>query len=257
MVFLCQKDSFLKEHQTKVISCQQNESDPNQYHVKLEDTIFFPQGGGQHSDKGTLGGAEVLNVFRDGDEAVHVINKQVQPGQVVDLKIDWPHRFDQMQQHTGQHLLSAVIEKLFKHSTESWNCGSDVCDVEIDTKSKDLTVEEMNAIENECNRLIQQGVNVTATVYQPGDPMLKTAHTRGLPKDHKGDVRIINIDGMDSNLCCGTHVTNLNQLQMIKLLKTSKAQRGNFFKTLLSFWWYHWRTLSGDCINLVKPQTIK
>uniref|UniRef100_A0A8D8RUC2 Alanyl-tRNA editing protein Aarsd1 n=1 Tax=Cacopsylla melanoneura TaxID=428564 RepID=A0A8D8RUC2_9HEMI len=228
MVFLCQKDSFLKEHQTKVVSCRQNGSDPKQYHVRLEDTIFFPLGGGQHSDKGTLGGAEVVDVFRDGEEAVHVMNKEFQPGQVVDLKIDWPHRFDQMQQHTGQHLLSAVIDKMFNYSTESWNCGADVCDVELDTRTKDLTEDDVSAIEGECNRLIQQGVKVYASVYEPDDPMLKTAHTRGLPKDHKGAIRIVHIDGLDNNMCCGTHVTNLNQLQIMKLLKTSRAQKGHY-----------------------------
>lgn len=110
--------------------------------------------------------------------------------------------------------------------TEGWDCGTDECKVELDTKSKDLTEENMAAIENECNYKIQQGVKVYAAEYQPGDPMLKMAHTRGLPKDHVGSIRIVSIDGIDHNMCCGTHVSNLNQLQLIKLLKTSKGQRG-------------------------------
>lgn len=228
MVFLCQKNSFLKEYKSKVVSCMRNNSVPSQYQVRLEDTVFFPEGGGQHCDKGTLGGEVVLDVFRDGDEAVHVVNKEFPVGQELEMKIDWPHRFDQMQQHTGQHLLSAIIDDMFGYNTECWDCGSDVCNVELDTKTKELTEENMTAIEEACNRKIMEGVKVSASEYEPGDPRLKMAHTRGLPKDHQGLIRIVNIEGIDNNMCCGTHVENLSQLQVMKLLKTSKAPKGRY-----------------------------
>ncbi|KAI5752567.1 hypothetical protein M8J77_018195 [Diaphorina citri] len=228
MVFLCQRNCSLKEYKSKVVSCKRNETRPTEYHVRMEDTIFFPTGGGQHCDKGTLGGVEVVDVYRDGDEAVHVVNKEFQVGELLDMKIDWAHRLDQTQQHTGQHLLSAVIDKMFGYDTESWNCGSDVCDVELATKDKDLTEADIAAIEQECNNKIRQGVKVWASEYQPGDPALKTAHTRGLPKDHKGSIRIVHIDGIDNNMCCGTHVDNISQLQSIKLLKTTRAQKKNY-----------------------------
>lgn len=118
---------------------------------------------------------------------------------------------------------------MFGYSTECWDCGSDVCNVELDTKTKELTDENMTAIEEECNKKIMEGIKVYASVYEPGDPALKMAHTRGLPKDHQGLIRIVHIDGIDNNMCCGTHVQNLNQLQVLKLLKTTKAPKGIFF----------------------------
>jgi Predicted metal-dependent hydrolases related to alanyl-tRNA synthetase HxxxH domain len=102
MVFLCQRNCSLKEYKSKVVSCKRNETRPTEYHVRMEDTIFFPTGGGQHCDKGTLGGVEVVDVYRDGDEAVHVVNKEFQVGELLDMKIDWAHRLDQTQQHTGK-----------------------------------------------------------------------------------------------------------------------------------------------------------
>lgn len=124
---------------------------------------------------------------------------------------------------------------MYNFSTEAWDCGPDVCNVELDTKNKEITDKEMTAIEDECNKKIVKGVEVHAAWYKPDDPELKKAHTRGLPKDHEGLVRMVTIDGIDDNLCCGTHVRNLHELQVLKLLKTTKAPKGKDINIFFSY----------------------
>lgn len=129
---------------------------------------------------------------------------------------------------------------MYNFSTEAWDCGPDVCNVELDTKNKEITDKEMTAIEDECNKKIVKGVEVHAAWYKPDDPELKKAHTRGLPKDHEGLVRMVTIDGIDDNLCCGTHVRNLHELQVLKLLKTTKAPKGKDINIFFIFMFIMW-----------------
>lgn len=135
-----------------------------------------------------------------------------------------------MQQHTGQHLLSAVAEQApFLCKTVSWSLGAGTCHVELNTGS--LQAAAMQMLETRVNNLIQQALPVTTVVHASKDaPALSSAHTRGLPADHAGPVRVVRI-GEDENMCCGTHLSCLSQLQAIKLLNT-ESKRGN---TLLNF----------------------
>ncbi|XP_019876140.2 alanyl-tRNA editing protein Aarsd1 [Aethina tumida] len=234
MVFKCQEDSFLKEFVSKVVSCKETEICLNEggkkvnkpgYEVILEDTIIFPEGGGQPSDHGFLNEIPVKQVIRREDIAIHLTESPLNVGDTVKQTIDWERRFDHMQQHSGQHLISAVLEKKYKHPTISWWLGEDVSYVELESTS--IPPEEIKDAEKYLNKLIRDGLKVTVQVYGENisEEELKEARSvRGLPTDHKGDIRVINIDGVDTNMCCGTHVTNLSQLQVIKLLHTEKKK---------------------------------
>lgn len=233
MALACQQNSYCKEFQTKVKSCTPAElTVPGKskkdklrgYEVILEDTILFPEGGGQPDDRGTINDVEVLRITRRGADSVNFVTKEIQPGSEVNLKVDWNRRFDHMQQHTGQHLITAIAEKMYGCPTTSWCLGENISSIELDIPS--LTDKQVEDLENEVNERILANIPVTPHLYHDkDDPELKQFRCRGLPDDHVGPVRVLIIDGIDSTLCCGTHVSNLSHLQMIKLLWTEKGKK--------------------------------
>ncbi|KAK7482498.1 hypothetical protein BaRGS_00026315, partial [Batillaria attramentaria] len=233
MTLACQKNSYLKEFRTTVKSCQPAQVTVAEngkktkvlcFEVILDDTILFPEGGGQPDDRGTIGEAEVVKVERRGATAVHYALTEVATGSEVRLSVDWERRFDHMQQHTGQHLLTAVADSMFGYKTTSWNLGDPLVSIELDTAS--VSPDQLNAIEVAVNEKIRSHVPVIVHLYHDkNDPELKQFRARGLPDDHEGSVRVLEIEGVDSTLCCGTHVSNLSHLQAIKILGCEKGKK--------------------------------
>lgn len=226
MVFACQQDSFLRNLKTKVVSCKAGKlNGKDAFELTLEDTVLFPEGGGQPDDRGTINGIEVMRVIRQGANAVHFVPEVIPEGTEVDVVVDWSRRFDHMQQHSGQHLVSAIIENNFGYETTSWELGKFRSHIELDCKK--LTAEEMEWIERTANEIIRNSTPVNVHVHPSAAcPELKHASTRGLPEDHEGPVRVIEIPGIDRNMCCGTHVSNLSQVQVIKLFPETDSMRG-------------------------------
>ncbi|XP_055683711.1 alanyl-tRNA editing protein Aarsd1-A [Lutzomyia longipalpis] len=233
MVFKCQEDSFLREFTSRVLSCEEAElpgagkdAPLKGYNVVCEDTIIFPEGGGQPCDIGYLGGKRVHNVVRKGDIAVHFVEsaEPLCPGEEVRQEIDWERRKDHMQQHSGQHLVTALFEREYNLETKAWWLGSETCYIELG--AKDVTQEQLDRIERMCNDLIAEGKKVSVSVFDSVDGLSDevTRATRGLPKDHVGPIRVVTIEDVEGNMCCGTHVTNLSQLQVIKMLNVEKTK---------------------------------
>lgn len=225
MVFKCQEDSFLTEFCSKCVSC---ESTDKGFNVVFEDTVLFPEGGGQPSDHGWLNEHQVKVVFRKGSNAIHFVEGRETPfqiGEQVTQKVDWNRRFDHMQQHSGQHLITAIFDREFGYNTRSWWLGTE--DSYIDLDAKDVSKEQLDIVEQMCNQLIIDCTPVTVKVYQQDDPILKndSTRTRGLPEDVTGPIRVVTINGLESNMCCGTHVKNLAQLQSIKFLHVEKSKQ--------------------------------
>lgn len=245
-MFFCQRSCYAREYETRVVSCTPatrkleaaaaaKAVNVAGFEVLFEDTVFFPEGGGQNTDKGFVGDSQVVDVFRRGDKAIHFVTGDsaagLEVGSEVKQVLDWDRRFDNMQQHTGQHLVSAVLEKDYETKTVSWWMAEStpskvgVSYIELD---KTLTMEAMQAVEDKCNKAIREATPVTVSLYNLGDPELEQAHTRGLPADHTGPIRLVKIDNIDNNLCCGTHVSNLSHLQSVKLL-FSESKKGKHF----------------------------
>uniref|UniRef100_A0A8D2M9S2 Threonyl/alanyl tRNA synthetase SAD domain-containing protein n=1 Tax=Zonotrichia albicollis TaxID=44394 RepID=A0A8D2M9S2_ZONAL len=130
----------------------------------------------------------------------------------------------------GQHLISAVAEQMFGFKTTSWELGRQRSVIELDTPV--VTAEQLQALEDSVNEKIRDRVPVTVRELAADDPEVETVRSRGLPDDHAGPVRVVDIEGIDSNLCCGTHVSNLSDLQVIKLLGVEKGKKN---KTNLVF----------------------
>lgn len=242
----CQKNSFLKSLQTTVISCREfqpvatpkNKQNKNSkkdatiekqelYAVELEDTILFPEGGGQPHDVGFISfGSEkvpVNQVLRDKLTAVHVTPKPIPVGSKVLLDIDWDRRIDIMQQHTGQHLLSAVLDT-YDLETLSWSMGAQINYLEIPRKLEDHEIEDVTA---KINEIIVQ--NKTIEVHTPD----KDGHdidTSHIPEDYdlsQGIIRVVKIGDIDANPCCGTHLNSTGQIQAISLLHQMNIRGGN------------------------------
>lgn len=243
----CQKNSFLKSFQTLVISCNEyepimtskdkqnkgkkkEEKVPTEklYAVELEDTILFPEGGGQPSDTGSillpnLKQVEVKQVLRKELTAVHVVPEAVEPGSLVTLNVDWDRRIDIMQQHTGQHLISAVFDG-YDLETLSWSMGDMINYIELPKKIDDDLIEEVS---KKVNNLILENLPITVTTP---DEHGGEIDTKKIPDDYdmsKGIVRVVKIGDLDANPCCGTHLTYTGQIQAVSFLHQVNIRGGN------------------------------
>lgn len=251
MAWRCQLEPYLTKLQASVTRCSAGSFSVKNvkktgFNVQLTETVFFPEGGGQPGDSGQIfwgnESANVLYTFREGSEAVHLCDKEIPEGTEVELEIDWKRRFDNMQQHTGQHLISAIFERpQFDATTTSWNLGDDISYVEL---SRPVTKEEIATVEDICNLAIRQRTSVTIEIFKTKAELREGC--KDLPDDFAGPIRVVNIDSVDQNMCCGTHVDNLADVQAIKLLHAEKGKKGKgilwfvcgdrVFKTLGKSW---------------------
>nr|NP_001033162.1 alanyl-tRNA editing protein Aarsd1 isoform 1 [Bos taurus]Q32LK1.1 RecName: Full=Alanyl-tRNA editing protein Aarsd1; AltName: Full=Alanyl-tRNA synthetase domain-containing protein 1 [Bos taurus]AAI09538.1 Alanyl-tRNA synthetase domain containing 1 [Bos taurus] len=240
MAFRCQRDSYAREFTTTVVSCRPAELHTEEsngkkevlsgFQVVLEDTLLFPEGGGQPDDRGTINDISVLRVTRRGTQADHFTQTPLTPGTEVQVRVDWERRFDHMQQHSGQHLITAVADDLFGLKTTSWELGRLRSVIELDSPT--VTAEQVAAIERSVNEKIRDRLPVNVRELSLDDPEVEQVRGRGLPDDHAGPIRVVTIESVDSNMCCGTHVSNLSDLQVIKILGTEKGKKN---KTNLIF----------------------
>jgi misacylated tRNA(Ala) deacylase len=161
---------------------------------------LFPEGGGQPSDRGTVGGVNVLYVGRDNNgNVIHQLSAAVPIGEQVLVKLDWNRRFDHMQQHSGQHLLSAVAHRLFGWDTKSWWLSAvGECALELETKA--ITQEQINQIEDECNLIIRNSSPVNVRVFENSEAASadqSASLARKIPDGVDKDLRVVEIDGID------------------------------------------------------------
>lgn len=164
-------------------------------------------------------GIQVFDVKRDGARAIHYTSEALDVDSEVTMVVDWERRFDHMQQHTGQHLITAVFDNKFGYKTVSWSLQvgpENKCFIELDTNK--LTTSQMREVEQECNKLIYESRPIHIRLLEKDSEEFSTVRSRGLPSDHAGPIRVVDIEGVDVNMCCGTHMSNLNHLKSIKLL---------------------------------------
>jgi len=206
-------NSYLTEFSASVISCKKTE---NCFEVILDRTLFFPEEGGQSADTGTLNGVNVIDVKIDGDIITHLVEKELS-GEVVG-KIDWDSRYDKMQQHTGEHIVSGLVHKLYGYDNVGFHLGSD--DVTFDFNGP-LTREQLDKIELMANEIVYK--NVPIFTYYPEDP--KTLEYRS-KSDISGAVRIVEIKDADMCACCAPHVKSTGEVGIIKLLEAQSYKGG-------------------------------
>lgn len=189
----------------------------------LDDTVLYPEGGGQPSDRGFLGDVAVLDVQKADGAVRHLLAAPVPEGPVR-VRLDWARRFDHMQQHTGQHLLTAVAADRLGWETTAFHLGPETCGVELAVPS--ISAADAARLEEEVAREIRAARPVTARRVAPNEMASLPVRTRGLPEGHSGDVRLVGIEGVDLNTCGGTHLASTAQIEALKLLGTEKLRGG-------------------------------
>ena len=211
------EDPNLAEFSAKVVSCEQEN---DRWAVILDATAFYPEGGGQAADVGTLGAARVLDTRERGEEVVHFCDAPLDVGTEVVGKIDWAHRFDLMQQHTGEHILSGILNARFGYQNVGFHVGADVMEVDFDGP---LTPEDIAWAELEANKAIWEDIPVKCWFPSPEElPNVVYRTKRALP----WPVRIVQVPGFDSCACCGIHVKTTGQVGLIKILSCVKFHQG-------------------------------
>jgi len=191
--------------------------------ARLSDTVLYPEGGGQPADRGWLGEVAVEDVQKRGGEVVHYLAAPVATGPAR-LRLDWARRFDHMQQHTGQHLLSALAADHFGWETTSFHLGEQTCDVDLAASA--LPAERLAELEEAIAAEVRAARPVTTRRVQSAALAGLAVRSRGLPAGHVGDVRLVEIAGIDLNTCGGTHLASTAEIECVKLLGSEPMRGG-------------------------------
>ncbi len=202
-------DSYLHQFHARIISADGQK-------VYLDRTAFYPSSGGQPFDIGTLGGIPVIDVVDEDDRVAHILEQPLAPGDVAG-EIDWTRRFDHMQQHTGQHLLSAVFAELFGIGTVSFHMGSTVSTIDVSAAS--LSPLQTERVEERCAEIVAEARPVLITFEDASADL-------GLRKvsERTGTLRIVSIKNLDRSACGGTHVRSSAEIGPIAIRKLEKIR---------------------------------
>lgn len=211
------EDCHLKTFCATVLSCEKTEKG---FSVTLDKTAFYPEGGGQACDLGTLGDARVLDVREQGETVRHLCDRALPVGQTVEGTLDWLRRFDQMQQHTGEHIVSGILHRLLGAHNVGFHMGADVTTIDFDVA---VPPELLPQIEKEANQAVFD--NLPVVCGYPAQEVLPTIPYRS-KKALPWPVRIVEVPGFDICACCGVHVERTGEIGMIKLLSCVKFHEG-------------------------------
>ena len=211
------RDEYAREFDAEVISCQKGKKG---YEVVLSDTAFYPEGGGQPADRGTLGQVNVLDVKRRNGEILHITDAPLEPGMTVHGVLDWERRFDHMQQHSGEHILSGVVHAQFGYDNVGFHMNDEVVTVDFNGP---ITWEEAMELEDKVNAYIW--TDAESRELYPSEEELKAMDYRS-KIELKGKVRLVEYPGADLCACCGTHVAHTGEIGLMKILSVSRHKDG-------------------------------
>ena len=211
------QDCHLREFSAAVLSCEQVHKG---YEVILDATAFYPEGGGQACDLGTLGNVRVLDARERGEEIVHLCDGPLTVGERVTGKIDWARRFDQMQQHSGEHIVSGLLNARFGCHNVGFHVGAGIMEVDFDAP---MTLEEALETERRANEAVWSDLPIRCWYPTPEElPNLGYRTKKALP----WPVRIVEVPGFDKCACCGVHVKRTGEIGIIKVLAVTKFHQG-------------------------------
>ena len=211
------EDVYQKEFAAEVLECRETD---REYEVVLDQTAFYPEGGGQPCDLGTINGISVVDVQEKGSEIVHYTEKPLETGSKVTGKIDWARRFDLMQQHSGEHIVSGLVHEAYGYDNVGFHMSSDVITVDF---SGVLTETQLAGIEAETNQKIWE--NTPVEIFYPSKEELEKLSYRS-KKELTGQVRLVRFPGSDLCACCGTHVTHTGEIGAVKILSVENFHEG-------------------------------
>lgn len=214
---LYETDAHLCEFEARVISCEPSK---HGYDVVLDQTAFYPEGGGQPGDTGMLGGVRVTDTHASGGEIVHYCQAPLAVGTQVSGKIDSARRFEFMQLHSGEHIISGLVHTRFGYDNVGFHMGAEMVTIDF---SGPLTAQALREIEQAANEVVWQ--NLPVLVSYP-DEAERTAIAYRSKKELTGRVRIVTIPGVDVCACCGTHVSRTGEIGPIRIFSAQKFHAG-------------------------------
>ena len=211
------EDSFRSCFEAKVLSCQQGD---RCWEVILDQTAFYPEGGGQAGDTGSLGGVRVLDTRERGEDLIHFCEGPLQAGAEVAGAIDWDLRFYRMQQHSGEHIVSGLLHQRFGCHNTGFHMGAEVTTIDFDAV---IPPEVLPQIESKANEAVYADIPFHIWIPSPEElPQVNYRTKRALP----WPVRIVEIPGYDTCACCGTHVKTAGQIGLIKIFSAVSFRGG-------------------------------
>lgn len=211
------EDSFLREFSGAVLDCREEKG---QWVIILDRTAFYPEGGGQPADHGTLGKVKVFDTREKNGEILHFCDGPLAVGETVKGCIDWDRRFDFMQQHSGEHIVSGILCRKFGCDNVGFHIGHDLVTIDFNAA---LSTEDVIFVENEANRYIWEDREIQINFPSPAElEMLDYRSKKAL----EGQVRIVSWPEADCCACCGTHVKSSGQVGMVKLISCQKFRDG-------------------------------
>ena len=211
------QDPYLTAFTARVLSCEKSKSG---WAVVLDRTAFYPEGGGQPADHGTLGAVQVTDVHETNGVISHTCDGPVEIGAEVEGAVDWPRRFDHMQQHSGEHILSGLLCSLYDCDNVGFHLGADTITIDY---NRELTWEQVLEAERRANETIWK--DTPAEISFPSPQALEQLRYRS-KKELTGQVRIVSFPGADCCACCGTHVRRAGEVGIIKVLSCQKFREG-------------------------------
>jgi len=221
------RDCHMTRFEAEVLSCEKTDRG---FEVVLSATAFYPEGGGQAGDTGILGGVRVKDTRERGETVVHLCDASLEVGSIVEGVIDYDQRFDRMQQHSGEHIVSGIIHRRYGYHNTGFHMGSDLVTIDFDGV---IPVEDLPSIEAEANRAVWENLPIRCWIPEPGELEGLTYRTkRALP----WPVRIVQVPGYDSCACCGVHVKATGEIGLIKLISVVGFRGGTRMEMVCGRW---------------------
>ena len=216
-------DSYCKEFTATVLSCEKTEKG---YEIILDKTAFFPEGGGQSADKGTIDGIKVLDVQEKDGAVIHTLDAEILVGKEVECRLDWATRFSRMQSHSGEHILSGVAHSLFDCTNVGFHMSDSLMTVDLD---KALSADDLAKIELLSNQAIYKNEEIKA-IY-PTKEELEALDFRS-KIELSSDARIVVIGDTDVCACCAPHVARTGEIGIIKIVNAYSYKQGTRIEML-------------------------
>ena len=214
---LYEADAFTRRFTAAVLAC---EPAPGGWRAALDRTAFYPEGGGQPCDTGTLGGAAVTGVHASGGVIWHTLDAPLPVGGRVEGELDWARRRDHMEQHTGEHILSGTLHRLFGAENVGFHIGQPAVRMDMD---RPLTPAQLAEAETAANAAVRADAPVRAWYPEPGELAGLAYRSK---KELDGPVRLVDAGGADLCACCGTHLRRTGQVGLIKILSAQNYKGG-------------------------------
>ena len=211
------QDAYLRETTAKVVECRKGKRG---YEIVLDRTCFYPEGGGQPGDHGTLNGIPVVDTREKDGLVLHDTKEPIEVGTEVKAVIDWDRRFDLTQQHSGEHMVSGVVHRIYGYDNVGFHMGADMVTIDF---SGELTEQQLRDVEQEVNERIW--LDSPVKCWYPSLEELKEIPYRS-KKELTGNVRIVEFPGADICACCGTHVAHTGEIGLVKILSVEKFHSG-------------------------------